>query len=142
MKIKVAALVNYLAAALLLVMGITYLTKTSFMPYHSEAISLDWINVEKNTRILILALMKGVSGGLIAVSFTISFLQFKFTSSRISWIPFLILIIGIIISMTILYAMLFIKLNTRGNPPIGLTISGTVLLISGFILNLTELRKK
>lgn len=142
MKIKVAALVNYLAAALLLVMGITYLTKTSFMPYHSEAISLDWINVEKNTRILILALMKGVSGGLIAVSFTISFLQFKFTSSRISWIPFLILIVGIIISMTILYAMLFIKLNTRGNPPIGLTISGTVLLISGFILNLTELRKK
>jgi uncharacterized membrane-anchored protein len=141
MKIKIAGLVNYLAATLLMVMGIIYLTKTSFMPYHGDAISLDWFEVEKNTRVLILALMRGVSGGLLSVSVTILYLQFKFTSTRLRWIPGLILIAGIILSATVLYAMLIIKSYTPGNPPFALTISGTVLLITGFYLNMKEIKK-
>ena len=141
MRIKIASLINYLAATLLMVMGIVYLTKTSYMPYHSDAISLNWYEVEKNTRVLVLALMRGISGGLLAVSVTILYLQFKFTSTRLSWIPLLILIVGIILSVTVLYAMLIIKLNTPGNPPFALAISGIVLLLTGFFLNMKEIKK-
>ena len=142
MKIKIASIGNYLAAALLMVMGIIYLTKTSFMYYHSEAVSLDWNEVESNIQVLILALMKAVSGGLITGSITIMYLQFKFTTTRLSWIPVLILIIGIVLSGTILYAMLIVKLKTPGSPPFFLTISGTVLLIIGYIFNMSYIKDK
>lgn len=141
MKIKIAAFVNYLAAAMLMVMGIIYLTKTSFMSYHGDAISLNWDEVDQNTRVLILALMRGVSGGLIAVSITILFLEFKFISSKLRWIPVLIMIVGIILSGTIMYAMLIVKINTPGNPPIAMTISGIGLLIIGFFLNHKVIQK-
>ena len=142
MKIKIAALVNYLAAILLMVMGIVYLTKPSFMAYHRDAISIDWTKLDVNIRVLILALMRGVSGGLIAVSVTILFLEYKFTSTRQQWIPLLIMIIGIILSGTIIYAMLMVRLNTPGHPPVAFTISGTVLLIIGFFLNRNVILKR
>ena len=47
MNEKIGSTANYLAALLLLTFGIIYLFKNSFMPYHSEAISLDWNEVEK-----------------------------------------------------------------------------------------------
>ena len=135
MKIRIAAFVNYLVAVMMMVMGIIYLTKTSFMSYHGDAISLNWDEVDQNTRVLILALMRGISGGLISVSITVLFLEFKFISSKLKWIPVLIVIVGIILSSSIIYAMLIVKINTPGNPPIALAFSGTVLLITGYFLN-------
>ncbi len=135
MKMKIAASANYSVAALLMLMGVIYLTKSSFLSYHSDAVSLKWIEVDQNIRILILALMRGVSGGLITGSFTITFLQFKFTSNKLPWIPVLIMIIGIILSFIIIYAMLIIKMNTPGNPPIALPISGIAVLLMGYVIN-------
>lgn len=61
---KIGNISNYLAALMLLALGMVYLFKNSFMPYHSEALSLDWYEVESRTQILILALMKAVAGGM------------------------------------------------------------------------------
>ncbi len=40
MNSKIGKTANYLSALLLLAMGLMYLLKQSFMPYHSDAISL------------------------------------------------------------------------------------------------------
>ncbi|MCX6270023.1 MAG: hypothetical protein NTU44_02185 [Bacteroidetes bacterium] len=135
MAVKSGSIVNYLFAALSLTFGIIYLTRNSFMPYHSLALSLEWRQVEPNTQFLILALMRAVSGGFIVSAIAIGFLQFQFTRTKISWIPPLILAIGVVIEATTLYATLIVRLNTPGNPPLWLAIFALILVVAGFILN-------
>jgi len=138
---KIGSILNYLVAAGMLVFGVIYLTKNSFMPYHSEAISMEWNEINHTSQILILALMRTVGGGFLVCSISIFFLQYKFSSERLSWIPVLILIIGIITESTILYATLIVRLNSPGNPPTSMAIIGIVSLIVAYILNQLSLKK-
>ena len=141
MKAKIAAYANYSAAVILLFMGILYLTKSSFMSYHGIALSRSWDEIDPKVRILILALMRGIGGGLIAASVAIIFLQYKFTTSKLRWIPVLIMLIGLILFCTILYAMLIVKFNTPGNPPLALTGAGMALMVTAFLLNMNDIHK-
>ncbi len=52
MNTKIGNIANHLAALILLGMGLIYLFKNSFMPYHSEAISLEWSEVDTSTQFL------------------------------------------------------------------------------------------
>jgi hypothetical protein len=82
MDSKLANISNYLAASMLFITGMIYLLKDGFMPYHSEAISLEWNEVDDSTQFLILALMRSVAGGYICVTFVIVFLQTKFAATK------------------------------------------------------------
>ena len=124
MNTKIGNITNHLAILLLLGTGLIYLFKNSFMPYHSEAISLEWNEVESSTQFLILALMRAVSGGFIAIAIVTAFLQYKFTLSKVRWIPILILIGGLIVSLTLIYATLIVRFNSPGDPPTLLIIIG------------------
>jgi hypothetical protein len=57
MNRKIGNITNYLAAFILITMGLIYLFKKSFMPYHSEAVSMEWNEVESNFQHLIIAFM-------------------------------------------------------------------------------------
>ena len=138
MRKKIASTANYLAAALLMSFGLVYLTKASFMPYHSEAVSLEWEAIEQEFHILILALMRAVGGGFVAASISIIVLQYHFDKNRIKWIPLLILLVGTIISATSIYATAIVRLNTPGNPPTSVAIFGLILIIIGYLLNRTS----
>ena len=135
MNLKLASIANYLAALILLAFGVIYLFKHSFMAYHSEALSMDWNEVGRGTQFLILALMRGVSGGFIATAIVVIILQKKFSSTKIPWIPWLILIAGLIVSAASIYATLIVRLNSPGRPPTFLAIIGTILLLTGFVFN-------
>lgn len=50
MNKHLANFANNLAAFILLFMGIIYLTKSSFMPYHSKALSLSWTELNSKTQ--------------------------------------------------------------------------------------------
>jgi len=142
MNEKIGSTANYLAALFYLTFGMIYLFKNSFMPYHSEALSLDWKEVESSTQFLILAFMRAVSGGFIAESIVVIVLQRKFTLTKISWIPLLILATGLIVSFTSLYATMIVRLNSPGKPPTVMAIVGIVLLIVGYIFNQITLKSK
>ena len=140
MNTKIGNIANYLAALMILGVGLTYLFKNSFMPYHGEAISLEWNKVDSSIQFLILALMRAVSGGFIAVAILTAFLQKKFASDKITWIPLLILIGGLIVSLASIYATLIVRFNSLGKPPTLLAIIGIVLLIIGYIFNRKSLK--
>jgi hypothetical protein len=135
MNEKIGSISNYSAAIVFLTFGIIYLLRTSFMPYHSEALSMTWNEVESSTQVLILALMRAVSGGFIASSIVIIVLQRKFALSKIQWIPGLIIIAGLILTSTTIYATMIVRLNSPGNPPTTLTLIGMLMLIIGYIFN-------
>jgi hypothetical protein len=141
MKNLTGCLTTYTAASILLGFGMIYLLKDSFMPYHSEAISLKWEEVEPGTQFLLLALMRATSGGFISIAIAMIFLQYKLQVNRLSWIPFLILILGTITMACSLYAIITVRVHTPGKPPIAADIVGEVLLIIGYIYNRKYLLK-
>ena len=141
MKNIIGNLTTYSAATILLSFGFIYLFRNSFMPYHSEAISKEWNQVDHASQYLILALMKATSGGFISLAFAMIFLQYKYSRYSIAWIPALILIIGTIAMICISYATLIISLETPGRPPVAEVCIGEVLLVAGFIFNRKHVQK-
>ncbi|MEI6435417.1 MAG: hypothetical protein WCP32_11275 [Bacteroidota bacterium] len=142
MKNTIGRLTTYTAAAILLGFGLVYLLRNSFMPYHSEAISLEWDKVEPATQYLFLALMRATSGGFIATAGAIIFLQYKLQENKLSWIPLLILILGTISMLCTLYAILTVCIHTPGRPPFATDLIGEALLIVGFVFNRRYLLKQ
>jgi hypothetical protein len=140
MNQKIGNISNYLGAIILLTMGTIYLFKTSFMSYHSEAVSMDWNELESSFQYLILALMRAVSGGFIATSVLIIVLQKKFSSTKIPWIPWLILVVGLIVTSASIYATMIVRLNSPGKPPTSAALIGVALLIIGYIFNRKALK--
>ncbi len=132
---NIARIANYISAVIVLSMGIIYLFKGSFMPYHSEAVSVPWEEVSKPFQYLILALMRVVGGGYIGAAIVIVILQRNFAVTNKSWVCSLILIHGLIVSITSLYATLIIRFNSPGEPPTTLAIVLSVLIIIGCVFN-------
>lgn len=139
MNEKIARMANYMAAFLLLLFGILYLFKGSFMPYHGEALACNWEEIASGNQILILALMRTVAGGYLAVALTIVILQKKFTTNKTKWIPLLLFGAGVIVSITSVYATLLVRFYTPGNPPTALALGGVFLLALGLVFNLRSL---
>ncbi len=126
---------NYIGALVPTLFGIIYLTRSSFMPYHADALEMEWSEVNREMQLLILALMRAVSGGYIATGVIIIVLQHQFSSSRLTWIPPLILVAGAINATTSVYATLIIRINTAGHPPTELISGAFLLFIAAYLLN-------
>ncbi|MCX6277840.1 MAG: hypothetical protein NT004_07070 [Bacteroidetes bacterium] len=142
MKNTIGRLTTYTAAIILLGFGLVYLLRNSFMPYHSEAISLEWGKVEPATQFLFLAFMRAISGGFIATAVAIIFLQYKLQVNKLSWIPLLILTLGTISMLCTLYAIMIVSVHTPGRPPFGTDMIGEALLLVGFVFNRRYLLKQ
>ena len=85
--------------------------------------------------------MRAVSGGYIAAAISIILLQRKFSMNKTSWIPVIILIPGLVVSSSTIYATMIVRLNTPGNPPTTLAIVGFILLIIAYIFNRMSLKE-
>ncbi len=142
MNAKIGNIGNYLAALILLTMGVIYLFKSSFMPYHSAAVMQEWGEINLEFQSLILALMRAVSGGYIATAIAAAVMQKKFSSTKVAWLPPLILIVGLIVSLASIYATLIVRFNTPGEPPTALAIAGIVLLLIGYVFNRRAITKE
>jgi hypothetical protein len=141
MKLNASSYLNYLVALISLVFGVIYLTRSEFMPYHRQAVEVEWSEVNASVRVLILALMRAVGGGFLVTAFLITFLQYKSDILKLSWIPPLILTGGSVIILCNLYATLTLKMNTAASPPIFLLISTEILLVAAFLLRMTAKKK-
>lgn len=133
---------NYLVAVMALGFGLTYLLKNSFMPYHSEAVSLPWEMVEEKFRFLILAIMRAASGGYLVGAVVIAVLQYRFDKTGQKWIPPLMLVAGSVVALTSIYATLIVRLNSPGKPPTLMAVVLLALIIAGYFFNRRMLKKK
>lgn len=141
MNKKIGNITNYVAALILIIMGLIYLFKNSFMPYHSEALSMDWNELDSNIQHLLVAFMRAVSGGYLAVAISVILLQRKFSMHKTSWIPFIILISGLVVSLLSIYATMIVRFYTPGKPPTAMAIVGVILLIIGYVFNRKSLKE-
>jgi hypothetical protein len=126
---------NYTSAVISLLFGIIYLIKPSFLGYHKEAAQKNWEDLDEQMQTLILALMRAISGGAIVFGFIVTVLQFQFSKSMQIWIPGPILFSGAIFCSTSLYAMLLVRVRTKGKPPVIAVLLSVILLVIGYLLN-------
>ncbi|WP_172819637.1 hypothetical protein [Gloeomargarita lithophora] len=126
---------NYIVGAIWFVFGLVYLFKDSFMPYHAVAISSSWEELNPAFQTLILALMRAAGGGFFLAGLMIIILQTIYYRTKIKWIPTLILLIGVIIVSTTVYATLIVRLNTNANPPTLMSVASLLGLIIGYGMN-------
>ena len=131
-----ANILTYAGGIIALLFGFVYLVKSSFLYYHKAAVEKDWANISPLFQTLILALMRATSGGVIASGFSIIVLQYYFNITNLYWIPPIILMIGVVISVCSLYAMLLVRLNSRARPPMFIIIISFILNIAGYTLNM------
>ena len=123
-------------AAIALVFGIIYLTRSQFMPYHSLALAKPWSEVEPNAQTLILALMRVAGGGFIATGIAIIVLLCIPFQAKEQWAIYSIFVICFCSSCGSSYATFLVKNNTAGNPPFKLSLGTVFLALIGFFCSI------
>lgn len=98
--------------------GCVYLSLDEFMPYHAEALQLEWHSLEANFQGLILGFLKGLGSGAFVTGAAILWMAVK--STRESPRPFVVLMPFVAISYSTLlcFATYTVFTNTPGNPPL------------------------
>jgi hypothetical protein len=126
----------YIASTFTLYFGSVYLFLPKFTKYHKAALQKEWSELERETRILILALMRATGGGLMATGTGMALLQYAFTRFGHPLLAWLILIIGSIATMGSFYAMFSVRLRTKGRPPVFRVLLVYIILLAGFLFNI------
>jgi len=132
-----AATVCYALAVLVaMAFGVVYLTRSRFMPYHSDALQRNWDELDSQLQALLLALMRAVGGGWLTASLSVAFLLvFPFRAGE-TWARYAIPLVGLAAALPSLYAALYVRTRTPASPPVSLVLVAILLLIVGFIISL------
>lgn len=125
----------------LLVLALTYLLRSEFMPYHAVAVGRSWAEVDPSFQILISALMKVTGGGWLATALAVGILLLIPFRQGLRWAYWAIPVIGLPTSLTSLYATLYVARNTPASPPWMAAALGTLLLAIGFLFSVIPSEK-
>jgi hypothetical protein len=113
-----------------------YLFMPQFMPYHADAVKMQWDAVAKEFQILILALMRTCGGGWLATAIGMSFILFIPFRKDLRWANLALLLVGLTAAVPSLIATLLVQFNTTASPPWIVAAISIVLVIIGFFLAL------
>ena len=130
MKNKIGFILYYLTIILILLFGAMYMFKPSFMPYHAHIVHLNWGQIPETEQVLVRALMIAVGGVTISVGIILGLLIFKFQQTGLQWISNLVMVSGIIASLLISVAPIFVILHSDSVPPLYFPVIIIVLLIT------------
>ncbi len=120
-------------------LGVVYLSLDEFMPYHSEAIQIDWANLNNNYQGLILGLLKALGGGALTAGFATVFMAVVSLGKSVR--PFMVLLPTVATGYSILlcYATYTVHTSTPGNPPLLLaSLSVALSVLASTLLVLSQ----
>ena len=122
--------------------GLVYLTAAEFMPYHSQALSIDWADLDKNYQTLLLALIKICgAGGLVAGIVNLTFVVYFFRQ-RMSVLIWILPVTSIMFQIATNYSVYIVETNTPGHPPLMIVSIGTVAFIVATCLLVVSFRSE
>jgi hypothetical protein len=131
-----AAFVCYGIVALAsVVFGLLYLVRSSFMPYHQEAVGKPWQELDPRLRALLLGLLRVVGGGQVACGLSMAILlAFPFRDGE-SWSRWALPLIGLAATLPTLYATVSIRRKTGAHTPVWISVAGVALIGFGAVLS-------
>jgi hypothetical protein len=141
-RMKVAFGCHLLALLLIAAMGVVYLFRAQFMPYHAIAVGKTWAQVDPAFQILLLALIRLVGGAWIATALAMGILLFIPFRQSMRWAQWAVPTVGLVAELTTLYVTLSVTLNTPATPPWKGVVFIMVLLVAGFVFSLEPEKKQ
>lgn len=137
---RLAIACHGLAALLLLAFGVAYLARSEFMPYHRDAIGLEWRELHARVQALLLGLMRAAGGGFLASGLAVLLLlAFPFRRGE-RWARWAVPAVGVAAGAPALYAMLLVRARTPASPPLAAAVAFFALLALGLALSLVASR--
>jgi hypothetical protein len=125
-----------------LIFGIVYVTANEFMPYHAQALNVNWNSLEDNYKTLFLALIRlAGAGGLVAglVNLTLVTYLYHRVEYRFVW---LLIVTNLIVQFMTNYVVYYVFKNTLGDPPLLTVSTGSLIFIIATTLLLAGMRGK
>ena len=137
---RLALACHGLAALLLVAFGAAYLARSEFMPYHRDAIGLEWGDLHARVQALLLALMRGVGGGFLASGLAmLLLLAFPFRRGE-RWARWAVPAVGAAAGAGALYAVLLLRAYTPASLALLSVAVGLGLIGLGLVLSLVAAR--
>ncbi|PCH97667.1 MAG: hypothetical protein COB83_01740 [Gammaproteobacteria bacterium] len=132
---KTAAMICHgLAIFPMLMGGLVYALRDSYMSYHAAATNYDWQELKPGMQMLFRAMLNGAGSLMLLIALILILLLFIPFRASERWSFWAIPLIGISAILIPLRAAVLIDLNTHANPPwlwlllvIGLFLSGLAL---------------
>ena len=125
-----------------LIIGIVYVTANEFMPYHAQALNVDWNSLNENYKTLFLALIRlAGAGGLVAGLVTLILVNYLYhrVESRLIW---LLIVSSLIFQFVTNYVVYYVSRNTPGDPPLLMVSTGSVIFIIATLFLFAGMRGK
>ena len=127
----------YLAvAASLFVLGVIFLVRREFMPYHAVAVGMPWAEVPENFQILIRALLKFMGGTVITLSVAVFILLLIPFREGASWSLWAIPLLCLSQCAAIGNATTQVVRKTPGRPPLKSLGVAAVICVIAFAISI------
>ena len=131
-----AAACHALAALMFVAFGVGYLARSEFLPYHRQAIGLEWKALIPSLQVLLLALMRVAGGALLGVGLAmLALLASPFRRGE-AWARWAVAAVGAAAGVPALHAVVLVRTRTPGESPVVLVVAGLACIALGFLLSL------
>ena len=135
-RMKISFCCHLLAILGSTIVGLIYLFRTEFMPYHAVAVGRNWAEVDPAFQILLLALIRAFGGASFSIALAMGIILFIPFRQGFLWARWAIPSIGYAYQLPSLFVTLSVTLNTPATPPWKFVILAMVLLLVGLVLSL------
>ena len=126
---------HFAGSVLLALMGVVYLCRKKFMPYHAEALDQSWEELGAPARTLFIASMKIIGSAWIALALALILLLRNGFREELTWAIYGVPLIGLTFSLPTLLAVFRVRASTRASPPWPPLAVVVVLFLVGFMLS-------
>lgn len=111
-----------------------YMFATEFMPYHATVVGRSWAEVDQNTQTLLLAMLKVIGAGFLAVG--VSLLCFAYRAAKGErWPAWAALLAGAALWVPTLYVTLAVRASRpEAQTPFGATLVALLMLAAAAVL--------
>jgi len=120
------------SAGIIALFGLIYLFSPTYLPHHEMAIGQPWEQIEHNTQVVILSMMRAIGSGWIALAFGIYFILFTAFKQGQPWARWAMFGMGMIVAVPVAFVGIKEQVTTDAVPPWILPVFCIIFFISGF----------
>lgn len=132
---KVAFVIYFVGSLSLIGFSVVYLSCSTIMPYHQEAIKMNWEELSSGLQILLQAFIKMVAAGFFVTGLSALILLLIPFRRGAQWAHWAIPLLGIVWNGFSLYVTATVAIKTYASTPWPGVVVVTIFIIIAFILS-------
>ncbi len=138
--LKLSFLVYGANVVFLIATGLVFQFATELFPFHSDVIETKWEDVDPNSQILYLGMMRTEAAGFLSAGVALGVLMFVALQRNELWLFLTMSTVGIVEYLPTFFANYHVSQVTRASPPWELMLSLILSLFLAAILSVVSTR--